>query len=79
MWYLVVLFIINGEATIQDGWHPMPTESEEACGKLKQTTTDYLNSIDLRYEFVVSCNEKEQSNGKTINIQTEGRSEDSSS
>ena len=56
MWYLVVLFIINGEATVQDGWYPMPTESEEACGKLQQTTTDYLNSIDLRYEFVVSCN-----------------------
>jgi hypothetical protein len=60
MWYLVVLFIINGEVTIQDGWHPMSTESEEACNTLQQTTTDYLNSITLRYEFVVSCNKKEK-------------------
>ena len=56
MWYLVILFIINGEATIQYGWYPLLTESEEACKQLQQTTTDYLNSIDLRYEFVVSCN-----------------------
>jgi hypothetical protein len=59
MWYLVILFIINGEATIQEGWYPMLTESEEACKQLQQTTTDYLNSIDLRYEFVVSCNNME--------------------
>jgi hypothetical protein len=67
MWYLVVLFIINGEATIQDGWHPMSTESEEACNTLQQTTTDYLNSIQSRYEFVVSCNKKEKEH---VTIQT---------
>jgi hypothetical protein len=58
MWYLVIMFIVDGEATIIDGWHPIQTQSEAHCEQLKLTTKDYLNSINLNYEFVVSCNKK---------------------
>jgi hypothetical protein len=58
MWYLVIVFIINGEATVEDGWHPMITKSEAHCEQLQQTTTDYLDSLNLEYEFVVSCNKE---------------------
>ena len=58
MWYLVILFIINSEPTIIDGWHPIANESEEACNQKQQTITDYLDSLNLEYEFVVSCNKE---------------------
>jgi hypothetical protein len=58
MWYLAIVFIINGEVTVLDGWNPMLTNSEAHCEQLQQTTTDYLDSLNLEYEFVVSCEKK---------------------
>ena len=58
MWYLAIVFIINGEATVLDGWNPMLTNSEAHCEQLQQTTINYLDSLNLEYEFVVSCNKE---------------------
>ena len=55
MWCLAIVFIINGEATVLDGWNPMLTNSEAHCEQLQQTTINYLDSLNLKYESVVSC------------------------
>lgn len=42
---LAVVFIISGEPTILDGWHPIPMKNIEICEKRKSMLDNQLELI----------------------------------
>jgi len=53
MYTLLILFMINGELALVDGWYPIETDSLETCLELKENITTYLDKT--KSEFLVSC------------------------
>ncbi len=53
MRFLVILFIINGEPTLLDGWWPMRYETQEICEEKKKKVLDYISDINV----IIECRE----------------------
>jgi len=51
---LITLFLINGEPSIQDGYHPMAIDTTENCLKSREFLNEYLSSID-GLQFLAWC------------------------
>jgi len=54
MWYVLILFLVNGEPTLEDGWYPIEADSYEHCLQLKDKIIDYMEDID-RNNSVIDC------------------------
>jgi len=53
--YLAILFVVNGELSIIDGWHPIIQPNIEACETRQEFLDTQIEFFDDLPEHVILC------------------------